>query len=80
MKDNLIKITGLPFGIAAKIVRIEGGHSVWERLDEVGLHTGDYIKVIRQAPLQGPLLVRCNGQEIAIGRGIAAKILVQAAA
>jgi Fe2+ transport system protein FeoA len=51
-----------------------------ERLNEVGLHSGDYIKVIRQAPLQGPLLVRCNGQEIAVGRSIAAKIFVQVAA
>ncbi len=80
MKEKLIKITCLPFGIAAKIIRIEGGHTVWERLNEVGLHSGDYIKVIRQAPLQGPLLVRCNGQEIAVGRSIAAKIFVQVAA
>jgi ferrous iron transport protein A len=80
VKDKLIKITSLPFGIAARIVRIEGGHSVWGRLNEVGLHIGDYIKVIRQAPFHGPLLVRCNEQEIAIGRSIAAKIFVQVAA
>jgi Fe2+ transport system protein FeoA len=50
---------------------------VWERLNEVGLHLGDRIKVIRQAPLRGPLLVQCEGVEIAIGRHIAVKIFVQ---
>lgn len=77
MKDKPVKITRLPFETAARIVSIEGGHGVWERLNEVGLHLGDCVTVVRQAPFRGPLLVQCNGQEIAIGRSIAAKIFVQ---
>ncbi|MCI0691102.1 ferrous iron transport protein A [candidate division KSB1 bacterium] len=80
MQNKLIKITCLSFGIAARIVRIEGGQTVWERLNEVGLHIGDRITVIRRAPLHGPLLVQCNGQDIAISSSIAVKIFVQVAA
>lgn len=77
VKESSIKITRLPPATGAKIVSIDGGRAVWERLNEVGLHIGDRITVIRRAPFRGPLLVQCNGQEIALGRSIAAKILVQ---
>jgi Fe2+ transport system protein FeoA len=32
---------------------------------------------LRIAPLGGPLLVECNDREIALGRGIADKIIVE---
>lgn len=76
-KNTTVKITRLPLATAGRIVSIEGGRTVWERLHEVGLHIGDRITVIRHAPFRGPLLVECNGQEIALGRSIAAKIFVQ---
>jgi Fe2+ transport system protein FeoA len=33
--------------------------------------------VVRVAPLGGPLLVEVNGREIALGRAVAEKILVE---
>lgn len=76
-KSESIKMTHLPIDARAKIVNIEGNRSTWERLNEVGLHIGDSITVIRHAPFDGPLLVRSNEQEIAIGRNISSKIIVQ---
>jgi ferrous iron transport protein A len=70
-------ITRLPIGTAAEIISIKGNRSVWQRLHEVGLHIGDRVRVIRRAPFDGPLLVDCNGHEIALGRSIAANIFVQ---
>ena len=72
-----MKMTHLPIDARARIVSIEGNRSVCERLNDVGLHIGDSISVIRHAPFDGPLLVQCDGQEIAIGRNISSKILVQ---
>jgi ferrous iron transport protein A len=76
-KSESIKMTHLPIDARARVVSIEGNRAVWERLNEVGLHIGDSITVIRRAPFDGPLLVQSNGQEIAIGRNISSKILVQ---
>lgn len=76
-REAEIKITRLPLRQVGRITRLEGGRSVWERLQEVGLHVGDRVSVIREAPLRGPLLVECNGHEIAISRSIAAKIFVK---
>lgn len=47
------------------------------RLTQHGLFVGDRIRVLRAAPLQGPLLVEVNGREIALGRRIAEKIIVE---
>jgi Fe2+ transport system protein FeoA len=80
MKKQRLSLTQLPHATSAQIVTIEGGPNVWECLNEVGLHRGDRVTVIRQAPLRGPLLVQCGGLEIAIGRHIAAKIFVEVAA
>jgi Fe2+ transport system protein FeoA len=47
------------------------------KLRQYGLHIGDEIRVLRTAPLGGPLLVEVNGRELALGRAIAEKILVE---
>lgn len=47
------------------------------KLRQYGLHVGDRVRVLRSAPLGGPLLVEVNGREIALGRGVAGRILVE---
>jgi len=74
LHQNPIPLTGIPLSSRARIISIDGSSGVWERLHEVGLHIGDHVTVIRHAPLDGPLLIACNGHEIAISRNIASKI------
>ncbi len=47
------------------------------RLMNLGLIPGEVIKVLRSAAFHGPILVELNGREIALGRGIASRILVE---
>jgi ferrous iron transport protein A len=47
------------------------------KLRHYGLHVGDEVRVLRTAPLGGPLLIEVNGRELAIGRAVAEKILVE---
>ena len=58
---------------------LDGGARMQARLSQHGLFTGDRLRVLRMAPLNGPLLVEVNGREIALGRGIAEKIHVEVA-
>ena len=65
----------IPIGGQARLVQMgEGLHS---KLRQYGLHIGDCVRVLRAAPLGGPLLVEVNGREIALGRGVAEKITVE---
>ncbi len=47
------------------------------RLMQVGLYRGDEVRVVRSAPLGGPVLVDVNGREIALGRAVAEKVQVE---
>ncbi len=46
----------------------------------LGIHPGDRVSVIRRAPFHGPILVHVEetGVEIAVGRGMASRIIVEA--
>jgi Fe2+ transport system protein FeoA len=47
------------------------------KLMQYGLHEADCVRVVRVAPLGGPLLIQVNGREIALGRTVAEKIFVE---
>ncbi|NOY98075.1 MAG: ferrous iron transport protein A [Chloroflexi bacterium] len=60
-----------------KIVGMQGGKHLRDKLTQHGLYPNDCVRVLRAAPLGGPLLVEVNGREIALGRGVAQKIIVE---
>jgi len=76
-----MNLTQAPQGVRLKIVDISGGEQVCRRLLSLGFHAGDEIERVSQGILRGPLLVKIvrSGCSVAIGRGIAAKILVEVA-
>lgn len=62
----------------ARVILIEGGHGVRSHLNTLGIHIGDWLTVAERAPFRGPVLVEVNGTRVAIGRGIANKVKVDA--
>ena len=60
-----------------RITNIHGGAGLDSKLHSIGLMPGDMVRIIRQAPFSGPILLEVNGREIALGRGIAEKIDVE---
>ncbi|MBE3067791.1 MAG: FeoA domain-containing protein [Chloroflexi bacterium] len=61
-----------------KITAIDGEKNLNVKLRQYGLFIGDQVRVLRLARLGGPVLIEANGREIALGRGIAGKISVEA--
>ncbi len=61
-----------------RIVQLLGGHGVRRKLMSLGLHIGDIIELDSRSLFGGPVLIRSltNNTTIALGRGIARKILV----
>lgn len=47
------------------------------RLEDMGLTPGTKIAVVKSAPFRGPLEVYVRGSRLAIGRGMAERILVE---
>lgn len=67
-------LTKLHSGKSCKIKKINAGMNATKRLYEMGLNTGSKIKVVKNDI--GPVIVSIYGNKIAVGRGLAEKILV----
>lgn len=55
-------------------------HHRWgfrKRLEDMGLTPGTKVTVVKSAPFHGPIEVRLRGSRLAIGRGMAQRIIVR---
>jgi len=75
MKD-LISLLDLRRGERGVIVSIQGGRGVIQRLSDMGLTPGTEVSVTNSA-FFGPIEISVRGSKLALGRGIAMKILVE---
>ena len=75
MDGDAIPLTALPPHTKARIVSVRVGWGKRRRLMELGLIPGEEIIVLSNSV--GPLVVRVRGGSLALGRGIASKILVE---
>lgn len=64
-------------GETVRVIGSKGGKLLAARLLQAGVYPDDRIRVLRAAPLGGPLLVEVGGREIALGRAVARRILVE---
>ncbi len=76
--QNLTPIRELKGGKYGKISFIRGEHKVLQRLLDMGLTPGTRIKVIKVAPMDGPVEVSVRGSRLAIGQDIACNVFVEA--
>jgi Fe2+ transport system protein FeoA len=55
----------------------QGGWGFKKRLMDMGLTPGTKVIVVKSAPFHGPLEILVRGSRLALGRGIAERILVE---
>ena len=61
----------------AKVLEIRGGWGIRQRLGQLGIHPGDTLIVKRSGVLGGPIVVNVHNADVALGRGMAKKVIVQ---
>jgi ferrous iron transport protein A len=61
----------------ATVIDIKGGQRIRQRLGQMGIHPGDTITMLRYGALRGPLLIEVHSSQVALGRGIASRIIVE---
>jgi Fe2+ transport system protein FeoA len=64
-------------GDRVRIASFEGGPALGEKFVQYGVFPGDEAQVLRIAPFDGPMLLEIGGREIALGKSIAACIIVE---
>ncbi len=67
----------LPPGKEGSVYAVLGpGKGVQLRLAALGLRPGTHVRVLGRGPGHGPLLVEVDGTRVALGRGVAKRILI----
>ncbi len=74
--DN-ISLTTLKEGQEGKVISIINGRTAEKRLADLGLTPGTLLKVVKKAPLFGPIIIEVRGSKLVLGRGLASKVLVK---
>ncbi len=74
----MMTLEHVELGQSARVVEIEGGRVVRSHLNSMGIHVGGALMVVERAPFHGPVLIDVDGTRVALGRGIARKINVEA--
>ncbi len=72
----MMTLEHVELGHSARVVEIEGGRAVRSHLNNLGIHVGGDVVVVERAPFRGPVLIDVNGSRVALGRGVARKIVV----
>lgn len=74
-KKTLIPLAMLNEGDEGQVREIKGGRGLIRRLSELGFIGGEKIRILHSHS-SGPILVEIKDSRIAIGRGVAMKIII----
>ena len=72
-----IPLTMLKAGQSGKIVEIQGGPGLINRLNALGIRPGKRITKVSSMLIRGPVTVQVGGTQVAMGFGMARRVIVE---
>jgi len=72
-----VDLTQLQGGESGVVMDIQGGYGLTRRLESLGIRVGKKVTKVSSQLMRGPVTVRIDNSEVAIGFGMAKKILVE---
>jgi ferrous iron transport protein A len=72
-----VTIRGMRPGQSGSVVEIQGGYGLANRLNSLGIRPGKRITKVSSMIMHGPVTVQVDRSQVAIGFGMAGKILVE---
>ena len=70
-------LTNMEKGQRATVLQIKGGHGLVNRLNALGILPGKKITKVSAMLMKGPVTIEVDRAHIAIGFGMASKIIVE---
>lgn len=74
---NVLDLTQMKHAEQGTIIAIAGGHGLRRRMETLGIRKGAEIIKISAQIMRGPIIVQVVNTQVAIGFGIAKKIIVE---
>jgi ferrous iron transport protein A len=78
-EDGRILLTAMETGQIGKVVQIRGGRGMIGRLEVLGIRIGRELKKVSSQFMRGPVVLEVGNTQVAVGFGMADRILVEVA-
>ena len=76
-KGKLVTLRQMPSGRSGKVVEIQGGVELFNRLSALGVRPGKKITKVSSMLMRGPVTIQSGNTRLAIGFGMANRIIVE---
>ncbi|MDI6734616.1 MAG: FeoA family protein [bacterium] len=75
--SEIVSVVKMEIGQTGKIVEIHGGAGMSLKLENLGIRVGKEIKKLNQQAMRGPVVMAVGKSQVAIGFGMATRVLVE---
>jgi ferrous iron transport protein A len=76
-QNEQLTLAEMRTGQTGTVVEVLGGHGLIRRLDALGIRPGKKVTKINSTLFHGPVTLRVNNAQVAVGFGMARKIIVE---
>lgn len=77
ISNRMVSVNELTVGTKGTITSVNGGYGFIRKLDVMGIRIGMEITVVSRQWMKGPVTIRFGNTDVALGYGMAGKILVK---
>ena len=74
---KLVTLRQMRPGQSGKVIEIQGGHGLVNRLNALGVRPGKKITKVSSMLMRGPVTIQSGSTRVAVGFGMAGKIMVE---
>ncbi|MBA7600225.1 hypothetical protein ES703_07274 [subsurface metagenome] len=72
-----IPLSQIEAGQSGKVVQIQGGRGLINRLSSLGVRPGQRVSKVSSMFMRGPVTIQVGNAQVAIGFGMAKRIIVE---
>lgn len=76
-QNGQLTLAEMRTGQTGTVVEVLGGHGLIRRLDALGIRPGKKVTKINSTLFHGPVTLRVDNTQVAVGFGMARKIIVE---
>ena len=76
-QNEQLTLAEMRTGQTGTVVGVLGGHGLIQRLDALGIRPGKKVTKLSSTLFRGPVMLRVNNTQVAVGFGMARKIIVE---
>ncbi len=77
-QEGQLTLAEMRTGQTGTVVGVLGGHGLIRRLDALGIRPGRKVTKISSTLFRGPVILRVDNAQVAVGFGMARKIIIEA--